>query len=108
MQIICAASTELLDAPRDPLFVTRSLRAVLAATRLSYGRSYAQWNPVVELGSAIRLAALVGMAAALSRKHVRSPEPDISLSSIRQKVRDYLHRPARGKGRSSPGPEIGD
>ncbi len=107
MQIICAASTELLDAPRDPLFVTRSLRAVLAATRLSYGRSYAQWNPVVELGSAIRLTALVSKAVS-SREPVRSPEPDISLSSIRQRIRDYFHRPARGKSRSSPGLEIGD
>jgi len=83
--------------------LARGLRAVLAATRSNYGRSYAQWNPTVELGSTIRLAALVSKTMA-SGKPARSPEPDIRVSSFLKRFRDYF----RGKGSSSPGPKIGD
>ncbi|MCC7518027.1 MAG: hypothetical protein IT578_02455 [Verrucomicrobiae bacterium] len=86
--------------------LARGLREALAATRSAHGRSHDPWNPAVELGSTIRLAALVSKTVS-SRKPVRSPAPDLSLSSISQRIRNHLHRPARGKGRSSPGPEIG-
>lgn len=100
---LTAILRERLNDPRRLRHLARGLRAVLAATRSNYGRSYAQWNPTVELGSAIRLAALVSKTMS-SGKPVRSPEPDICVSSFLKRFRDYF----RGKGPSSPGPKIGD
>lgn len=88
--------------PRRLRHLAWGLRAILAATRSRHGRSYAQWNPVIDLGSAIRLAALVSKTAS-SKGLARSTEPAINLSSIRQRIRDHFC----GKGRSSPGADIG-
>ncbi|MCC7518286.1 MAG: hypothetical protein IT578_03775 [Verrucomicrobiae bacterium] len=83
--------------------LARGLRVALAATRSCQGRCYAQWNPTVDLGSAIRLAALVSKAAAF-KGLARPAQSAVDPASIRQRIRDRF----RGKGRSTPGPQIGD
>ena len=83
---------ERRNEPRQLRHLARGLRAALAAMRANRGLSYGPGNLAFELGSAIRFAALVSKAVS-SRKPVRSRED-----------RDRL----RGKGRSSPGLNLGD